>query len=235
MTATPTRNADAGAATGQLGAAGNPVGSRLENQAVAASILAFSVLFVTAQVLHPDPFAGMEPMSGAAYLEVFHNHPLVNFAHLLEFFSGALLIVLASHLYSLTRLRFPNWAFAALMMATTGAVALIGNKAAICLTASALDTLTEPQLLAMVPGLDVIVHRQGYLAVLWLLPLLPLGFAAFAILAWLGRAMPRWQAAFLLVGSLLLANPGVQALNTLGAAALAIALLPYGLNLARSA
>lgn len=205
-----------------------------ERQATATAFVAFSVLFVTAQLLHSNPLAGLEPMTGAAYLDAFHGHLQVHVAHLLEFVSGGLLIAIAGHLYGLTRARFPHWAFAALMMGVTGAIMLIGNKAAICLSASALDTLPEPQLLAMVPGLDVLLQRQGFMAVLWLLPLLPIGFAVFGALVWRAGLMPRWQAVCLFFGSLLLVNPGVQVMNTFGAISLALGILPYGLQLALS-
>lgn len=205
-----------------------------ERRATATAFVVFSVLFVSAQFLHSNPLAGLEPMTGTSYLDAFHGHMQVHVAHLLEFICGALLIVMASQLYGLTRARFPHWAFAALMMGATGAIMLIGNKAAICLSASALDTLPEPQLLAMVPGLDVLLQRQGFLSVLWLLPLLPIGFAVFGALVWRAGLMPRWQAVCLFFGSLLLVNPGVQLMNTFGAILLAFAVVPYGLQLALS-
>lgn len=201
---------------------------------MALAILAFAALFVAAQFLHPNPFAGGEPMNGASYLAVFHNHPLVHLAHLVEFVCGALLIALAGHLHHLVRRRFPNWALLALLMAATGAVMLIGNKAAICLSASAFDTLPEVQLQALLPGLDVLLSRQGLMVVLWLLPLLPLGFAVFGALLWFGGELPRWQAGAVFLGSVLLCNPGIQAMNTLGALVLAIAFIPHGIALLRA-
>ena len=207
--------------------------NRIERQAVALSMLGFAALFVGAQLLHPDPFAGMEPMDGAAYLAAFHDRPLLHMAHLFEFFAGALLIVLAAHFHGLTRRHHPNWALLALVMAAAGAVMLIGNKAAICLSASAFDTLPEAQLATLVPALDMLITRQGNMAILNLLPLLPLGFVLFGILLWQARALPRWQAGFVTLGSLLLVNPGVQAMNTLGALMLAIGIVPIGLSLMR--
>lgn len=205
----------------------------LERQAKVIAILGFAVLFVSAQFLHPNPFAGADPSSGADYLAAFHNHPQLHLAHFLEFFCGALLIVLASHFHGLTRQRYPNWALLALILGATGAVMLIGNKAAICLSASAFDTLSEAQLMAMVPGLDVLINRQGNMMVLSLIPMLPIGFVVFGVLLFLSRQVPRWQAAFVTLGSILLTNPGIQAMNTVGAVFLAIGVIPIGLDLAR--
>lgn len=208
----------------------SPTQLNLERQLVAVAILGFAVLFALAQYLHPAPFSGNEPHDGAAYLAAFHHQPLLHLAHFMEFICGSLLIVTAGHLYGFTKARFPNWALIMFIAAGTGAIMLIGNKAAICLTASAFDTLSEPELLALVPGLDVIIGRQGYLAVLALLPLLPVGFAGFGVLAWLSRTTSRWTAAGMFIGSALLVNPGIQALNTAGATVLAIALVPHALS-----
>lgn len=50
-----------------------------------------------------------------------------------------------------------------------------------------------------------------------------------------GSSAPRWQAVLATLGSLLLVNPGIQAMNTLGALILAFGIVPIGLGLMRSA
>ena len=79
------------------------------------------------------------------------------------------------------------------------------------------------------------MQRRGFMAVLWGIPLLPLGFALFGFGLLATRRAARWQAGAILVGSLMLANPEIQAVNTVAALVLAVGLLPYGIGLTRTA
>jgi len=120
------------------------------------------------------------------------------------------------------------------VMAAIGTFMLAGNKAALCLTASAFDTLNDVDLFAMAPGLEVLIHRQALMAVLWGIPLLPLGFALFAAGLLKASVAPKWQATLILTGSLLLANPEIQAINTVASGLFVFGFLSYAWTYFRS-
>lgn len=206
----------------------------IERIGTALAILAFPVLFVAAQWMHPDPFALTMPRTGADFATQINGATKLHLAHFLEFLCAPLLLVLALHLHGRLRPHLPTLAFVALIMAAVGTFMLAGNKAALCLTASAFDTLDESVLFAMAPGFEALLQRRALMAVLWGITLLPLGFALFGLGLWRARLVPRWQAGALLLGSLLLANPEVQAVNTVAAMLLATGLLPYGISLLSS-
>ena len=197
----------------------------------ALAFIGFPALFIAAQILHPDPFAISMPHSGASYIETFNNQASLHWAHLFEFFCAPLLMVMAVHLYGRLRDKVPMIAFIAVVMAGLGSFMLAGNKAALCLTVSAFDLLDDQTLMLMAPGLDLLVQRQAMLAVLWGISLLPLGFALFGFALWRTKSVPVWQWVAILFGSLMLANPEIQAINTMASIILAIGLVPYGLSL----
>lgn len=197
----------------------------------ALATLAFAVLFVAAQFLHPDPFATAMPTTGADFAARIDGATLMHVAHLLEFVCAPLLLVLALHFHHRLAPALPRLALLALLMAGVGSFMLAANKAAFCLTASAFDTLDSATLASLAPGFEVMLHRQGLMVVLWGISLLPLGFVLFGWGLWRTRLLRRWQAAALAVGSLLLANPEVQAITTIAAIILAFGLVPHGVQL----
>ncbi len=202
-------------------------GSLLETGSVALALILFPLLFVSAQFLHPDPFTTGLPKTGMEFAVHINGAHWMHIAHLLEFICAPLLLVLALHFYARLKPALPRLAFTALVMAAIGTFMLAGNKAALCLTSSAFDTLSDADLFAMAPGLEVLIHRRALMAVLWGIPLLPLGFALFAAGLLKAGVTPKWQAAFILAGSLLLANPEIQAINTVASLLFAIGFPSY--------
>lgn len=118
-------------------------------------------------------------------------------------------------------------------MAVIGSLMLLGNKSALCLTISAFDTLDDAALQAMVPGLQSLLDRAGWMWMLSFLPLLPLGFLALSIGLLRDREIPRGEAVFLCVGSAMLANPEIQVINFFASFVLAAGFLPLGLRMLR--
>ena len=119
-------------------------------------------------------------------------------------------------------------------MAVFGAVMLAVDKTALCLVPSALDTLPEEEFARMLPGLEAMFDFKGWLALLYLLPLLPIGFMVQGIGLYLSRALPRWKSAFLIVAMVLLGVSAAVDIDLFGVIAslmLAIALIPLGFHL----
>jgi hypothetical protein len=147
----------------------------------------------------------------------------------------ALLVVIAVHF--MRRLEGTSWARVGLIGAVVsmlGALMLAVDKGALCLTMSALDTVSEGKFAAMMPGLLAMYSHKGWLVLLYGIALLPLGFAILAIGLLKTRALPRWQSALFLTGVLLVAFPdGAEIVNLTASILMAVALLPYGMRMLR--
>jgi hypothetical protein len=116
-----------------------------------------------------------------------------------------------------------------------GSLALAADKGALCLTMSAFNGLSDAEFANMMPGLLAMFSKHGWLVLLWGIVLLPVGFAVQAIGLLRTKALTRWQSVLLLTGALLIATPdGVEIVNLTASVLLAIAFVPYGIQLTRS-
>ncbi len=205
--------------------------ARLERFGIFAAFMLFPILFLAAQLLHPNLFHSSPIADGKNWVENFRGQRFLHFAHALEFLCAPLLIIMAFHYKKMLRTKAPWLGFIGTAMAFIGALMLLGNKSALCLTISAFDTLPDSQLLQLVPGLDVMLRREGWMVLLWLLPLLPLGFAVIGVALFNTRLIPRMQSGTLIFGSLLLANPEIEVMNFIASILLALSLIPYAIEL----
>ena len=72
---------------------------------------------------------------------------------------------------------------------------------------------------------------KGWLVLINLLALLPLGFVIQFIGLHIARALPRWQSILGILGSLLLANPDIDIIGLVASVILVIALFPLGIQI----
>ena len=144
------------------------------------------------------------------------------------------LIVVALKLMGLLKGRGAWLGFIGCAMAVFGAVILAIDKTALCLVPSAFDTLPEAQFAQLVPGIEVLFSNKGYLFIIWLLPLLPLGFVVQGIGLYISRLIPRWQSITIIIGALLLANPDIDLISLAGSIILTIGMLPLGIQIIRN-
>ena len=113
-----------------------------------------------------------------------------------------------------------------------GALMLAADKGALCLTMSALDTLTEQEFINMMPGLLAMFSKKGWLVLILGLLFLPIGFLIQAIGLLKSKSIPTWQAILFIIGVLFIGTPdGVEIINLIASILVAISLIPYGLKL----
>lgn len=198
------------------------------------SFIIFPLVFVFAFAAHPNllspRFLGPEALILRA-----HGAGILHFGHALVTLNTALLVVVALHFMTLLDRTFMTWAgLIGGAIAILGSLSLAADKGALCLTMSALDTLSEAEFAQMMPGLLAIFAKAGWLVLLWGILLLPVGFGiqAFALIR--TRIIPRWQSVLFLIGVLLIGTPdGVEIVNLSAAILLTIAFVPYGIQLIR--
>jgi hypothetical protein len=198
------------------------------------AFIIFPLVFVFAFAGHPGLLSphllGPEDLILRA-----RNNGLLQFGHALVTLNTALLVVIALHFLKLLDRSSAAWAGSVGgVLAVLGALMLAADKGALCLTMSALDTLPDRDFAQMMPGLLAMFAKEGWLVLLWGILLLPVGFAIQAIALLKTRTLPRWQSILFLIGVLLVATPdGVEIINLTASILLAIAFVPYGIQIIR--
>ena len=197
------------------------------------ALIAFPIIFVVLFATHPDLFNISMVHDVNVRIEEFHGNSLLHFMHFVMLLCVPLLIVVALKLMGLLKGRGAWLGFIGCVMAVLGAVILAIDKTALCLVPSAFDTLTEAQFAQLVPGIEALFNYRGYLFIIWLLPLLPLGFVVQGIGLYRSRLIPRWQSITIIIGALLLANPDIDLISLVGSIIVAIGMLPLGIQIIR--
>jgi hypothetical protein len=162
-----------------------------------------------------------------------HRAGLLQFGHLVVTLATGLLIVIAVHFMTLLDRTACAWAgLVGAAVGILGAIMLAADKGALCLTMTALDTVSEDQFAAMMPGLLAMFSLKGHMVVLWGILLLPIGFAIQAVALLTTGAFPRWPSVLFLIGVLFVGAPdGVEIINLTASVLLTVALLPYGVRM----
>ena len=203
---------------------------------IGLTFIIFPLLFVFAFAVHP----GLLQPRLLAPEEIIlraHGNGLLQFGHVLVTLSTALLIAVALHFMKLLEHSTSAWTgFIGTAIAILGAIILAADKGALCLTMSAFDTLPENLFAQIMPGVLVMFTKQGWLVLLWGIVFLPIGFAIQAIALLKTNTIPRWQSILFLIGVLLVATPdGLEIINLSASILMAIALVPYGIQIIKKA
>jgi hypothetical protein len=160
---------------------------------------------------------------------------LLHFGHALVTLCTGLLVVVAIHFMNVLKNTSNEWwGFIGGVIAILGALILAVDKGALCLTMSALDTLPENEFINMTPGLLAMFGKKGWLILINGLMLLPVGFIIQTIGLLKSNSLAKGQSILFLIGVLFIGTPdGVEIINLAAAILMAIALIPYGVNLIR--
>jgi len=209
--------------------------ARIKQIGVGLAFLLYPLFAGIAFAVHPNLLSlGISHDVNEKIVE-FHGNGLLHFGHVLMLLGAPLLIVVAVHLMNLMEKKAAWWGFLGGILAVFGAVILAADKGALCLVPSAFDTLSEADFRSLVPGIAAMFQYQGWLWLLWLLPILPLGFILQTIGLVRSNLIPRWQSLPMLVGSILMANPDIDLIGLVATIFLAIGFFPYAFQLLRSA
>lgn len=166
----------------------------------------------------------------------FHRNGLLHFGHFVMLLGVPLLFVIAAKLMGMLTGKGAWLGLTGGVTGCLGALILAVDKTALCLVPSAFDTLPEAQYSAMIPGLEALFAFKGWLAILWFLPLLAVGFLILGLGLYVARAIPRWQSSALVVSMLVTAVSSALDIDIIGIAAtviLALAFVPLGVAIMR--
>ena len=192
------------------------------------------LFFGIAFVAHPNILSLEIGGEVSAKVAEFHGNSFMHFGHFMMLMSVPLLIVIATRFMRILKGRGAWLGFIGGVLAVFGAVLLAVDKTALCLVMSAFDTLPEAQYVQLLPGIETLFNFKGYLVILYLLALLPIGFLIQGIGLYLERAIPRWQSAALIVAALGLVVAAAVDIDLFGLVAtvfLAISVIPNGIQI----
>lgn len=197
------------------------------------AFLIFPLIFIFAFSIHPGLLTP-HLLNPQELIYRAHQNQLLQFGHLLVTLCTALLIVVALHFMRLLE-KPAGWAGTiGGILAIFGAIILAADKGALCLSMSALDTISESQFSQMIPGLLAMFSKEGWLVILWGMIFLPVGFAVQAVALIKTRSLPQWQGVLFLIGVLFVATPdGMEIINLTASVIMAVSLFPYGIKLLR--
>ena len=200
------------------------------------AFILFPLIFIFAFAVHPGL---LQPrlLQPEGIIRRARRNKLLQLGHSLVLLCTALLIVMAIHFMKILSQGSAAWVgLIGAVLAVLGAILLAADKGALCLTMSALDTVPEEKFTAMMPGLLAMFSKKGWMILLWGILLLPAGSAIQAIGLMQGNTIPTWQSILFLIGVLLVGTPdGMEIINLSASVFMAVALIPYGIQLMLSA
>jgi hypothetical protein len=215
---------------------GNIFLNQIEQISLGLAFIIFPLLFIFAFAVHPG-LLRPRLLNPKEIILRARNNGLLQFGHVLVMLGTGLLIVVALHFMKLLDGSFGAWAgFLGAAIAVLGAIILAADKGALCLTMSAFDTLPEKVFAQIMPGVMVMFTKQGWLVLLGGIVCLPIGFAIQAIALLKTNTLSAWQSILFLIGVLLVGIPdGVEIINLSASILMAIALVPYGIQIIANA
>ena len=197
-------------------------------------MISFPIMLLTGFLMHPDLLSFTIVTTADQLAANFRHSTIFHVGHLIVALSVPLII--AALLCLIERLRGPGlwYGFIGGVVGIVGAVVLALDKGALCLVLSAFDTLNDAQFAALVPHLQVIVDKAGLLWIVWLLPLLPVGAAVQVVGLIKERQVPTWRGIAMIIGLLLLNNPDIELISSVGAVLMIIGYVPFGMRVLKS-
>lgn len=200
----------------------------IKKKGFALSILAFPLMLLTGFLMHPNllklqPLQTVEQLVGR-----FHHQAIYHIGHFIVMLAVPVILVALSSTMNLLQNEGRRLGFWGGILGLFGAFILAVDKGALCLVLSAFDTLPEPEFRQFEPFLSVLVNKAGLLWVVWLLPLLTVGAAMQAWGLKKERRIARWQAVCIILGLMLLNNPDIELISTVGALLLCAGYFPFG-------
>lgn len=206
----------------------------IKKKGFAISLIAFPVMLLIGFLMHPNLLRLEALQTVEQLVGRFHNQPLYHVGHLIVMFTVPVIMIMLIGSMNILQGKGKQLGFWGGVIGLFGAFILAVDKGALCLVLSAFDTLPEAKFQEFVPFLSVIVNKAGLLWVVWLLPLLPIGATIQAFGLMKEQIISKWQGASIIMGLLLLNNPDIELISSVGAFLMCIGYIPWGVKLLRA-
>jgi hypothetical protein len=196
----------------------------------ALSIILFPIMLFLGFILHPNIFSFDIITDAAEWAEEWRGNVMFHFGHLLVLFAVPLIIVTSVRFMSLLKGRGVWYGLIGGVLAVFGAFMLAVDKGALTLGLTAFQTLPEEQFRQILPALQAILDKAGWLWICWLFLFLPFGVIIQTIGLMKEKIILKWQGMCLITGLLLLINPDIEIISTVGAVLMCTGFIPIGIR-----
>jgi hypothetical protein len=203
----------------------------IKTKGFAVSLIAFPLMLLAGFLMHPNLLKLEALQTVEQLVGRFHNQPLYHIGHFIVMFAVPVIMISLISFMNLLQGNGKQLGFWGGITGLFGAFILAVDKGALCLVLSAFDTLPETQFREFVPFLSVIVNKMGLLWVVWLLPLLPVGAAMQTFGLFKERFISKWQCICIVTGLLLLNNPDIELISSIGAVLMCAGYIPWGVRI----
>jgi hypothetical protein len=202
----------------------------LKQKGTGLSIIIFPIMLLIGFVSHPNLFSFGIISNAVEWAEEWRGNTLFHLGHLLVLFAVPFIIVTCVRFMSVLQNRGAWLGFVGGVLGVFGAFMLAVDKGALCLVLTAFQTLPEGQFNNIMPALQTLLDKAGWLWIVWLFLLLQIGFILQTAGLIKEKLIPRWQGVFIIVGLLLLINPDIEIISTAGAILMCIGFIPIGIR-----
>ncbi|NNC66152.1 MAG: hypothetical protein HKN84_15315 [Gammaproteobacteria bacterium] len=203
---------------------------RMKRLGTGISFIVFPLMLLAGFSLHPN-LLSLDRVTDAAQLaEEFRGSFWFHFGHLLVLFAVPLIIVAGVRCMQLATGRGEWLGFVGGVIGIFGAFVLAVDKGALTLVLTAFDTLPPSEFELIYPALQTLLDRAGWLWLVWLLPLLPFGYALLAVALARAGVIGNTQTVLIVTGLLLLINPDIEVISTVGAVLMCAGYIPLGIR-----
>ena len=198
------------------------------------SLILFPIMLLLGFLMHPDLLSFAMTTTAQQLAANFRHSAMFHIGHLIV--TLAVPLIIAGHLAITERLQGKGiwYGFIGAVVGIFGAFILAVDKGSLCLVLSAFDTLPDAQFAQLVPLLQVMVDRAGLLWLNWLLVLLPLGAIIQSIGIIKEKQLATWQGISMIVGLVLLNNPDIELISSLGAVLMMLGYIPLGIKILKA-
>ncbi len=194
------------------------------------ALLAFPPMLLVGFLLHPD-ITSLELITDAeVWAGEFRGNFLFHFGHVLVMFVAPLAIVVGVRCMRFATGEGAWMIFTGGVLGVFGAFILAVDKGALTLVLTAFDTLPDGAFEQTYPALQVMLERGGWLWIVYLLALLPVGFIVQAIGLAKAGVIGRAQAALIVVGMATLFVGDIEIITAAGALLMCFGYMPMGVR-----
>jgi hypothetical protein len=203
----------------------------IKKKGFAISLIAFPVMLLIGFLMHPNLLKLEALQTVDQLVGRFHHQPMYHVGHFIVMFAVPVTMISQISFMNLLQGKGKQLGFWGGIIGLFGSFILAVDKGALCLVLSAFDTLPEDQFQEFVPFLSVIVNKAGLLWVVWMLPLLPIGAAMQAFGLMKEQIISKWQGVCIILGLLLLNNPDIEFISSIGALLMCAGYIPLGVKI----
>ena len=198
--------------------------------AAGVATILFPVLLTAGFALHPHLFTPRMTTTAAQLVTKFHGQAAFRAGHTIVLAAVPLIIVMFMSVMVSLDGRGRRLGCIGGLIGIVGAVILAADRGALCLVLSAFDSLSGSDFDALSPALQAIVDRRGLLIIFWLLPLLPIGAIIQMVALIREKKVSRALGIVGITGLVLLNNPDLDLVSTIGGVLVCAAYIPLGVR-----